>query len=104
MRCHAQRSHTDAAKKTSRWRWRWNQYARYHSEADANELRDQLLNCPDTALQKIAYRALGDDVDTITLANLLTVIEFFGVVEEAAIVIWTRMGARKGPPTEIYQM
>ena len=41
----------------------------------------------DKALQKVVHRALGNDVDTITQADLLTVIEMFAVEEEAVIVV-----------------
>ena len=70
----------------SSWTWRWNQFARYQSEADADQLRDQLLNCLDTALQVVVYRALGSNVDTITQADLLTVIELLAVEEVEKIV------------------
>ena len=46
-------------------------YVRYYEKVDANEIRDQLLKCLDTALRKVVYRALevdafDIDVDTIT--------------------------------------
>jgi hypothetical protein len=46
-------------------------YVRHYEKVDANKMNKQLLNCLDTALQKVVYRALevdafGIDVDTIT--------------------------------------
>jgi hypothetical protein len=54
----------------------WN----YH-EMDVDEVREQLLDCPDAALKEVVYRALGSDVVTITQADLLKVIEILAVVE-----------------------
>ena len=51
------------------FRRKWLRYVRYYEKVDANEIRDQLLNCPDTALKEVVYISLGSDVDTITQAE-----------------------------------
>ena len=48
---------------------------------DTNEIRDQLLNCLDTTLQVVVYRALDSGVDTVTQADLPLVIELLVVKE-----------------------
>jgi hypothetical protein len=60
---------------------RWNQYARYHSGKDVDELRHQLLNCPDTALKEFMYDSLGSKVDTLSLTDLFKQLEKLAVVE-----------------------
>jgi hypothetical protein len=57
------------------FRREWLSYVRFYEKVDAYEIRDQLLNCLDTTLQILLYRALGNDVDTTTQAVLLMVIE-----------------------------
>ena len=49
-------------------------------------LRDQLLHYPDDALKRAMARALGDRVDTITVADLLTEIETLAVVKQSNLV------------------
>ena len=36
----------------------WLRYVRHYKKVDANEISEQLLQCLDTALQKVVYRAL----------------------------------------------
>ena len=59
----------------------WLRYVRFYKKVEANEIRDQLLNCLDRTLQLFVYRDLGSDVDTATQADLLWVIKLL-VVEE----------------------
>jgi hypothetical protein len=47
------------------------------------KLRDQLLNCPDKALKKALDRALGDRVDSISVADLLDEIETLAAVRQS---------------------
>ena len=68
---------------------------------DANEISEQLLNCLDTALQKVVSRALevdafSIDVDTITQDELLTVIEVL-MVEVVEKAVYNDYGARMTP-------
>ena len=58
---------------------------------DANEIRDQLLNCLYTTLQVVVYRALGSDVDTVTQGDLLMVIELL-VVEKVEKAVYDDLG------------
>ena len=46
-------------------------------------LRDQLLNCPDEALERAVYEVLGDRADTISMAELLKEIEVLAVVRQS---------------------
>jgi hypothetical protein len=45
--------------------------------------RDQLLHCPDKALQKALDRTLGDRVDSISVVDLLEEIETLAVVRQS---------------------
>ena len=66
----------------------WLSYVRYYQKVDVKEIRDQLMNCLDTALQIVVYRALGSDVDITTQAELLWVIEL--LVATARMTPFTR--------------
>ena len=57
------------------------QYAMYHSGMDIGELRQQLSNCADGALEDFMYDSLGSKVDTISLTDL------FQQLEELAVVV-----------------
>ena len=48
----------------------WNQYVRPSNETDGTKLKDQLLHCPGDTLSNALDKALGDRVDTISLADL----------------------------------
>ena len=54
-----------------------------NDETNDVKLRDQLLHCPDEALKKALDRALGDRVDTISVADLLEEIETLTVVRQS---------------------
>ena len=54
-----------------------------NDETNDVKLRDQLLHCPDEALKKALDRALGDRVDTISVADLLEEIETLAVVRQS---------------------
>jgi hypothetical protein len=45
-------------------------------------MKDQLTNCPDDSLRSALYKALGDRVDTISVADLLKEIEVLAVVNK----------------------
>ena len=38
---------------------KWNQYVRASNVTDADKLRDDLMHCPEAALEKAVHRALG---------------------------------------------
>ena len=59
----------------------WLRYVRFYEKVDANEIRDQLMNCLDTTIQIVVYRAIGRSFDTTTQAALLWEIEML-VVED----------------------
>jgi hypothetical protein len=59
----------------------WNQYAKYHNGMDVGELRQQLLNCADGALETLMYDSLGSQVDTLSQTDL------FKQLEELAVVV-----------------
>ena len=59
----------------------WKVFVRNYHDMDVDEVREQLLDCPDAALKEVVYRALGSDVVTITQADLLKVIKILVVVE-----------------------
>jgi hypothetical protein len=59
----------------------WNQYAKYHNGMDVGELRQQLLNCADGALETLMYNSLGSQVDTLSQTDL------FKQLEELAVVV-----------------
>ena len=58
----------------------WDQYARYHSGMDVGELRQQLLNCADGALEPLMYNSLGGKVDTLSQTDLVKQLEQLAVV------------------------
>ena len=58
---------------------KWNQYVRSSNETDGTKLKDQLLHCPDATLSN----ALGDRVETISVADLLREIEVLAVVRQS---------------------
>ena len=58
----------------------WNQYAMYHSGMDVRELRQQLLNCVEGALEDLMYDSLGSKVDTLSQTNLIKQLEELAVV------------------------
>ena len=68
-------------------------YVRFYDKVYANEIRDQLLNCLDKTLQVLVYRALGSDVDTVTQADLLMVIDLL-VVEEVEKAVYDDLGGK----------
>ena len=70
----------------------WLRYVRHYKKVDAIEIREKLLHCLDTALQKVVYRALCNNVDTITQTNLLAVIEMF-VVDEVQEAVYDTIGS-----------
>jgi hypothetical protein len=45
-------------------------------------LRDQLTNCPDDTLSSVLYKALGDRIDTISVADLMKEIEVLAVLNK----------------------
>ena len=48
---------------------------------DVGELRQQLLNCSDGALEDFMYDSLGSKVDTLSLTALFQQLEKLAVVE-----------------------
>ena len=62
---------------------KWRRYVRSSGETDDVLLRDQLLNCPDEALERAVYEVLGDRADTISMAELLKEIEVLAVVRQS---------------------
>ena len=61
-----------------------------YKKVDANEVRDQLLNCLDTTLQLFVNRDLGSNVVTATQADLLRVIELL-VVDEVEKYVYENL-------------
>ena len=59
---------------------------RASNETDVTKLKDQLLQCPDDTLGSALHRAMGDQVDTITVTELLKEIEELAVVKQSNIV------------------
>lgn len=59
------------------------QYVRASNETDVTKLKDQLLQCPDDTLGSALHRAMGDQVDTITVTELLKEIEELAVVKQS---------------------
>ena len=90
----------------------WLRYVRHYEKVDANEISEQLLQCLDTALQKVVYRALEPTVDafdinvyTITQDVLLMVIEL--PVEEVEKAVYDDLGGEDDtlyPTDEIGQI
>ena len=62
---------------------KWSQYVRSSNYTDDTLLRDQLLCCPDEALERAVYEVLGDRADTISMAELLKEIEVLAVVRQS---------------------
>ena len=54
---------------------------RASNETDVTKLKDQLLQCPDDTLGSALHRAMGDQVDTITVTELLKEIELISQVQ-----------------------
>jgi hypothetical protein len=62
---------------------KWDQYVRSSNEKDGHKLKDQFTNCPDDTLISALYKALGDRIDTISVADLLKEIEVLAVVQQS---------------------
>ena len=62
---------------------KWNQYVRASNVTDADNLRDDLMHCPDAALEKAVHRALGVRVETINVEDLLREIETLAVIKQS---------------------
>ena len=45
-------------------------------------MKEKLTNCPDGTLRSALYKALGDRIDTITVADILKEIEVLTVVNK----------------------
>jgi hypothetical protein len=58
---------------------KWDQYVRSSNEKDEHKLKDQLTNCPNDSLRNALYKALGDRIDTINVADLMKEIEELAV-------------------------
>ena len=62
---------------------KWSQYVRSSNYTDDTLLRDQLLCCPDEALERAVYEALDDRADTISVLDQLKEIEVLAVVRQS---------------------
>jgi hypothetical protein len=62
---------------------KWDQYVRSSNEQDPDKLKDQLTNCPNDTLRNALYKALGDRIDSINVADLMKEIEELAVVRQS---------------------